>query len=240
MTFADFAITEIRFRKHFRLAPPDTWNENMLPLVEFLDLPEDEREGKFPFLWSVDAKQQLTRLLVDKAMVESSEERRDFWIMLRALAGEAKPEISPAAIEEQVRQGVVGRIASGLMQLAGGAGEPLAALAGVAAPAAGATPAAGAAAPAPAAGAPAAGDYMAPWIDTEDCTACDECTNLNSAIFAYNDSKKAYIKDPAAGPYKDIVKAAERCTARVIHPGLPKDRSAKDTAKWIKRGEKYN
>jgi pyruvate-ferredoxin/flavodoxin oxidoreductase len=26
----------------------------------------------------------------------------------------------------------------------------------------------------------------------------------------------------------------------VIHPGLPRDRSAKDVDKWIKRGEKYN
>ena len=59
-------------------------------------------------------------------------------------------------------------------------------------------------------------------------------------IFAYNESKKAYIKDPTAGPYKDLVKSAERCTARVIHPGLPGDRSTKDIAKWIKRGEKYN
>ena len=85
-----------------------------------------------------------------------------------------------------------------------------------------------------------AGDYMAPWIDTDDCTACDECTDLNPQIFAYNESKKAYIKDPNGGPYRDLVKAAERCTARVIHPGLPRDRSAKDIEKWIKRAEKFN
>ena len=47
MTFADFAVSEVRFRKHFRMAPPDTWNENMLPLAEFLELPADEREGRF-------------------------------------------------------------------------------------------------------------------------------------------------------------------------------------------------
>ena len=81
---------------------------------------------------------------------------------------------------------------------------------------------------------------MAPWIDTAECTACDECTNLNARIFVYNDSKKAVIKDPVGGPYKDLVKAAERCTARVIHPGLPGDRSAKDIDKWIKRAEKFN
>jgi hypothetical protein len=30
MTFADFAITEGRFRKHFRKVPRDAWNENMI------------------------------------------------------------------------------------------------------------------------------------------------------------------------------------------------------------------
>ena len=81
---------------------------------------------------------------------------------------------------------------------------------------------------------------MAPWIDTDDCTACDECMNLNPQIFAYNENKKAIIVDPRGGPYRDVVKAAERCTAQVIHPGLPRDRSAKDIDKWIARGEKFN
>ncbi len=87
---------------------------------------------------------------------------------------------------------------------------------------------------------PVDGDYMAPWIDTDLCTTCDECTNLNKKIFVYNDKKKAIIKDPKGGPYRDIVKAAEKCTAKIIHPGLPADRSEKDIEKWIKRGEKFN
>jgi pyruvate-ferredoxin/flavodoxin oxidoreductase len=229
LTFGDFALTEVRFRKHFRAAPPDTWNDSMVPLAEFLEMDEGEREDRFPYVWAVDKQQQLTRLLVAKPIVESCEDRRDFWTMLRALAGTGKEEVSRADIEQQVRRDVVGKISSGLMQLAGGSAEGLTALAeaGTVAPAVGAPPA-------------AAGDYMAPWIDTAECTACDECTNLNPKIFAYNDSKKAVIKDPLGGPYKDLVKAAERCTARVIHPGLPGDRSAKDIDKWIKRAEKFN
>ena len=81
---------------------------------------------------------------------------------------------------------------------------------------------------------------MAPWIDTEECTACDECILINPDIFAYNADQKAVIKSAEAGPYRDLVKAAEKCTAEVIHPGLPRDRSAKDIDKWIKRGEKFN
>ena len=63
---------------------------------------------------------------------------------------------------------------------------------------------------------------------------------INSSIFAYNEDKKAYLKDPEGGPYTDVVKAAEKCTAQVIHPGLPRDRSAADIDKWITRGSKYN
>ena len=81
---------------------------------------------------------------------------------------------------------------------------------------------------------------MAPWLETDECTSCDECIKLNSNIFAYNDENKAYIKNPKAGPYEDLVKAAEKCTAGVIHPGLPSEQLAKDMEKWISRGKKYN
>jgi len=159
--------------------------------------------------------------------VRSCEDRRDFWIMLRSLCRLAEP--SRTDIENAVRNDMAGKLAMGLMQLAtGGSGAPVSLQAMVgAAPAAGTAPATG-------------GDYMAPWIDSEQCTACDECTKLNGKIFAYNAQKKAVIKDPLGGPYKDLVKAAERCTARVIHPGLPKDRSEKDVDKLIARAAKFN
>jgi len=63
---------------------------------------------------------------------------------------------------------------------------------------------------------------------------------INSNIFAYNEDKHAYIKNPLGGPYKDLVKAAEKCTAQIIHPGLPKNRNEKDIDKWIERGKKHN
>jgi pyruvate-ferredoxin/flavodoxin oxidoreductase len=121
MTFADFAVTEVRFRKHFRVAPRETWNESMLPLAEFLELSPEEREGRFPYVWSVDRKQELSRLLVDRSMVQSSEDRRAFWTMLRALAGADRREVPREEIESQVRREVVGQIAAGLARLAGSA-----------------------------------------------------------------------------------------------------------------------
>ncbi len=237
LTFADFAITETRFRKQFRVAPRDTWNENMVPLAEFLDLDEDDREDAFPYVWMVDKEEQLTRLLVAQPIVESCEDRRDFWTMLRALAGEDQP--STESLVEQARQDLASKMMSQLMQVVSGSGEGLAALvASDTAPAR--APTAGDTAPTAAPAVAAEGGYLAPWIDTVNCTACDECTQLNSKIFEYNADKKAVIKNAEAGPYKDLVKSAERCTARVIHPGLPRNRSEKGIEKWIKRGEKYN
>jgi len=241
LTFADFAMTETRFRKHFRVAPPDTWNENMVPLAEFLELDEDDREGQFPYVWMVDKENRLTRLLVGQPIVESCEDRRDFWTLLRSFTSEDQPDTE--ALVEQARQDVIGKMMSELLQIASGSDDGLLALvadepgADTAAAPAAAAPAA-ASAPAPSAG--SSGDYSAPWIDTINCTACDECIQINSKIFEYNADKKAIIKNPEAGSYKDLVKAAERCTARVIHPGLPRNRNEKGIEKWIKRGEKYN
>ena len=229
LTFADFAVSEGRFRKHFRIAPPDTWNENMVPLAEFIKLPEDEREGCFPYLWSVDRNQHLTRLLVAEPIVRSCEERRDFWIMLRAIARVVDSQPTSTEIEANVRRELTGRITANLMQLVGGGGAAATdTLIHTGAPAAETE-----------AGADNR-DYVAPWIETEDCTSCDECIQINSTIFEYNADKKALIKDGSNGPYKDIVKAAERCTARVIHPGLPRDRNQKGVEKLIARGEKFN
>lgn len=230
MTFADFALTEARFRKHFRKAPRDTWNENMIVLADFLELPESEREGKFPYIWAVDRKQLLSRVLVSKTMVQSCEERRDFWIMLKAIAGVKDQIAAPKEdLESKIRAEVVGKIAKGLLKLAGEDGAGIMDLALENAPEKTTE-----AAPA------AKGDAMAPWLETEQCTSCDECIKLNPAIFAYNTDKKAFIKNPNGGPYTDLVKAAEKCTAGVIHPGLPADRNFPDVDKWIKRGEKFN
>ncbi len=243
MTFADFAMTEARFRKHFRMAPPDTWHEDMVPLAQFLELEPDEREGKYPYIWTVDKRQHLSRLLVDASMVKSSEERRDFWVMLKAIAGVRPPVEEPVEdLEEKARREVVSRIASGLMKLAGGGELPADLMAGTAAApeviaSSGAAPAA--ASPGAATAAASGGDYMAPWLDSDECTACDECMNINGRIFAYNDQKQAIVVDPKGGSFKDIVKAAEKCTAGCIHPGTPWNPAEKDLDKLLARAAKY-
>jgi pyruvate-ferredoxin/flavodoxin oxidoreductase len=97
---------------------------------------------------------------------------------------------------------------------------------------------------APAAPAPAVeeeeGLAMEPYIDTPLCTTCHECTNMNKKMFAYNENKQAYIKDARAGTFAGLVQAAERCPAKIIHPGTPLNPKEKNLEKWIKRAEPFN
>ncbi len=113
----------------------------------------------------------------------------------------------------------------------------------VAAPATTAPSTDGAAAPTPApAPAPAEEEDMglAAYIETDRCTSCNECTNLNNRLFAYNASKQAYIKDPKGGSFAHLVQAAEKCPAGLIHPGTPLNPKEKDLEKWLKRAEPFN
>ena len=78
------------------------------------------------------------------------------------------------------------------------------------------------------------------YIDSARCTSCDECTNVNNRLFAYNGDKQAYVKDARAGTFQQLVIAAERCPVSIIHPGSPLNPKEKDLAKWLKRAERFN
>jgi pyruvate-ferredoxin/flavodoxin oxidoreductase len=96
-------------------------------------------------------------------------------------------------------------------------------------------------APAPAAVATEEDDLaMEPYVETARCTSCNECTNLNGRLFAYNADKQAYIKDPRGGTFAQLVQAAERCPAAIIHPGTPLNPREKDLEKWVKRAAPFN
>lgn len=232
MTFADFAVTEGRFRKHFKQAPRGSWNDNMMPLHEFIDLDKEDREGLYPFIWAVDSKNELTRVMVSEPLVESTIDRRDFWRQLKSLVP-TEQAFDVDQIRSEVRQELAKNMTSGLLSMILGDGSEAVTI--------DATPVSEpASVSANLEGAPAASnDFDAAWIDTADCDACDECININPKIFAYNAEKKATIINPTGGSYKDIVKAAEKCTVSCIHPGTPWDKNEKDLDKLVKRAEAF-
>ncbi len=232
MTFADFALSEGRFRKHFRTAPPETWNDEMMVLHEFLELDEDDREGVYPYIWAVDDKNRLIRALVAQEIVASCEERQAFWQQLRSLAGEDEV-VDVQAIASQAKAEMAQKLAGSLLALANGG--DVSGLTQLAAPTDSSNGTVGTNG-----GSNGASDFEPAWIETPECTACDECIDLAPDMFKYNDDKLAIVVDPKAGSYKNIVKAAEKCTAGCLHPGTPWNSSEKDLDKLLKRAEKYN
>ncbi|MCB9896407.1 MAG: ferredoxin [Planctomycetes bacterium] len=78
-----------------------------------------------------------------------------------------------------------------------------------------------------------------PYIDTIRCTSCNECTNLNGRMFAYDDKKRAYVKDPDAGTFAQLVQAAEKCPVAIIHPGTPRNPDEKNLEALVKRAQRF-
>ncbi|MBT5223567.1 MAG: 4Fe-4S binding protein [Gammaproteobacteria bacterium] len=258
LTFADWAMTEGRFQKHFKFVAPSKWTDDMVPLHEFIDLDHDEMAENTAYVHAVHPESNtLVRVAIDPEIVHATIGRRNFWRTLKGLAGLDKIVIDVEAIAAQAKAEMASGIASNLMNMvsgksADGATDVNALAAVLAAPAAAsapqvpvptvAAPAGKTAAASPVAKAEqpaAAGGHDAVWIETPDCTTCDECVDINPKIFKYNDDKKAIIIDPTAGTFEDIVKAAEKCTAVIIHPGTPWNPDEKNLAKLIKRAEKF-
>ncbi len=261
-TVADWAASEGRFKKHFRQAPTDDLEDELIPFHEYLLLSPDAREAGVPFIYVYAEGKRLRHLLVSEEIVQLAEQRLAVWGQLLELAGLGIPEVVrervTADLEEefdsrttalraeyeqklgelkalysQTASDFLGRLDA----LAGGSPLP----APVAAVASASPPVMSEAVAAEAAPVEDDGELsMGPYIESATCTTCDECTNLNRKLFAYDDQKKAYIKDPRAGSFREIVMAAERCPAEIIHPGTPLNANEKDLEKWIKRAERFN
>jgi len=183
-------------------------------------------------------------VLVSAELVHSTVERREFWRQLKSLVGVDKHvDVDINKITQDAQADMAQKITSSLLAMAAGASaqtgaNPISNLGELLNPTGTSeAPSGGDGVATASANAPE--DYEPVWIDTPECTACDECTDINPDIFAYNDDKLAVVKNPKAGTYLDIVKAAEKCTAEAIHPGTPFNPDEPNLDKLIKRAEKY-
>jgi len=246
----------------------DESQEPLAEYLERFDREGPQR--RVPFLWVIDASGTLQRAIVTRDLALASRDRLRGWRVLQELAGHQNvfAERAAAAAREQALAEAERQIAEleqahadELERVRSEAGrEALERLAAVlispdGIPAVGA-PAARAEAPPPRAEpaeAVAAGpapvveveeeeavSFDEPYIDTPLCTSCNECTNLNAQLFHYNAEKQAYIADPAAGSFAQLVKAAEMCPAHCIHPGKPRDGDSTVTPELIERAAKFN
>jgi pyruvate-ferredoxin/flavodoxin oxidoreductase len=132
-TPADFALEEGRFKKHFH---PANGNGEMVPVHEYIQLSQQERHNKTPFIWSTDEDRKLIKLSVSTAIVELTEERLRHWRMLEYLGGlhvDRMQESHRRELEEWQRkyqqskadrESSIDSIARGMAELASASGAP--------------------------------------------------------------------------------------------------------------------
>lgn len=258
-TPADFFAADPATAGHYL---PIEETDPAVPVAEFL---AGAPEGKVPFVLIAAPDGTVRRAVVTRAVVRLARRFRSAWRALQESAGidsslvkkrlaeegarvEAEKRRDVAEVEKKhqtewgramgdVTQEIVRRIAGGLL---GTGGE---------------VPVLSAAPSAPKVETPKRTDPVPPpaqkeeeeelstgepYIDGALCTSCDECTKRNGMMFAYDENKRAYIKDVKAGPFRDLVQAAEKCPVGIIHPGKPKDPDEPGLAEWVKRAEKFN
>ncbi len=261
LTVADWAATEGRFKKHFRAAADDS---ELVAFHRYVATPPEEREG-VPFIYALTRDRHLRRMQVSSEIVSLAEDRQAYWQQLREMAGggdeqefdrrvddlRAEYETKMAELRASYPRFVARRMAEGLLRSGNGDRtigdilEQARTLPVMPAPAVETPAFESAAAPVAAAVAVVEEEEeedlaLEAYIETARCTTCNECTNLNKRMFAYNDAKQAYIKDITAGTFKELVLAAEKCPVRIIHPGTPINPREKDIDKWIKRAGPFS
>jgi hypothetical protein len=236
-TFADFVACDPRHAGHFALVPKEDWNDSMVPAAEFIAGDTAVNAGHVPYIWVVDEDNALHRAIVDESLVTAARRCLETWHGLQALGGVRSTAVERLiAREREAWEAEKAVEIEALQRAVSAAPAPSASVAASSAPAA--APAAAAAA-APAAAAEPEQKSDDPYIETVRCTTCNECTTLNDRMFAYDGNKQAFIKDPTAGTYKQLVEAAESCQVSIIHPGKPKNPNEPGLAELMKRAEAF-
>jgi ferredoxin len=215
-TLVDFVASDRRYARHLARVPRQKWNGSLIPVDESLTRERKGLPDKVPSLLMVDAQNVLQKVIVDERLIREARRCREMWHSLQELGGVHNSHAEKLLArekktwEERMRQEAEKHAAAAPV-----ASAPVAA----AKPAASAAPAA--------ASAPVEQEPEHPpgeaYIETPRCSTCNECTQINNKMFAYDGNKQAYIADINAGTYAQLVEAAESCQVAVIHPGKPKN-----------------
>jgi hypothetical protein len=234
VTLADFAACDKRYVGHFARIPKSNWNEGMLSVAEYVGLAEDQTQNKLPYVFTVE-NDTLHKCIVDDKLIRATRRCRDTWHSLQELGGINNSHALKLLEQErqqwqQEKEQALNEMKSQAVALTTVESDrqPVPEQETVAEAAIGQSE-------------PEeedSGDQA--YIETPRCTTCDECTDLNSRMFAYDDNKQAYIADLSAGTYQQLVEAAEVCQVAIIHPGKPTDVDEPGVSDLVKRAEAFN
>jgi pyruvate-ferredoxin/flavodoxin oxidoreductase len=238
LTPADFAVTEGRFKKHFKRLPEGA--NNGVPVHEFIDLKAEQREGKTPYVLTTNADKKLVKIAVSSAIVQLTEERRKYWRSLQYLAGlqvkamDAAHRTEMETLQQRYkdlaaeREASLDSLAKAMAELASSSGAPVSRN----------IMSFGGGAPAPAAATPAAdGNASNGTIvtlaesDLSECTNCKTCYQDLGELFEKTtitvdgtDKEVGHLKSGALEQVEvtpelksRIAKVVANCDAEIIH-----------------------
>ncbi len=97
-TFADYALLIPRLHHHFAVVPNECDADNLVPIAEFLQLPDEEVHKHVPFVWAVSSGSVLHRVVISRALVQACRDRLNFWHTLQELAGVRNKYIDQAIV----------------------------------------------------------------------------------------------------------------------------------------------
>lgn len=223
-TAADFLAMDDRFIGNFALVPESDWNDAMTAVAEALLAEPRRMPDTVPYISLVDRNGRLRRAIVDNRIVQDARRCRTMWKSLQELGGihNSHAERLLARAGEQTETPTSRPPAAVSIAPA----QPVAEIA---------------IQPEVVVQEPAAAIVSDdPYIESARCTSCNECTNVNSKMFAYDDNKQAYIADPDAGTFRQLVEAAEGCQVSIIHPGKPRNPKEPGLEDLIIRAGEFN
>ncbi len=236
VTFADFVACDARYAGRFVTVPRDAWHNGMVPLGRHLERSDEDAGASAPYVLLVDENDVARRALVDDTLIDAARRCRQMWRSLQELGGIDSSHAK--RLLERERKLWNQEKERELEELEGRLGQPAAAATAAAVPSA--VPGQAAtevAVEVPEQPEPPSSDE--PYIETPRCTTCNECTEINNKLFAYDENMQAYIADPDAGPYRDLVEAAESCQVCIVHPGQPRNPNEPNLDELMRRAEPF-
>lgn len=223
-TVADFAACDERTAGLLTRVSRAEWTENMVPLGEYLVQDAKPENRNSPYILMIDRHDRLHRVVVDAKLISAARRYGERWRSLQELGGIDNSHATRLLAsrrnewEEQERKLQPVTVPDVREETPPESADTTPNIES----SEGARPA------------------EEPFIETARCTTCNECTQLNNRMFAYNENMQAYIADPDAGSFKELVEAAEHCQVCIIHPGKPRNPDEADLEELIERAMPFN
>jgi ferredoxin len=86
-TFADLAVLNPAYHHYYLPVDSSLWNDDLIPLTVYMKNKEEENISKIPFIWMLDATNELHKVAVSWPIVIATQERLDFWRFLQENSG---------------------------------------------------------------------------------------------------------------------------------------------------------